>query len=182
MKRMDLDRRFMEMAFAEAASVKGMTLPNPPVGAILVKNGRVIGRGGTRPAGQAHAEIVALEQARESAAGATLYVTLEPCCHQGKTPPCTSALIAAGVKRVVSACSDPNPKVSGKGFERLQRAGIAVQKNVLKEIGDAFYEGFFFYITHGRPKIVTVPRGGHDAASVESPIGSEGSSRGRRRA
>ena len=77
----------MELAFAEAEKVKGRTLPNPPVGAVLVKNGRVVGKGGTRPAGQAHAEIVALEQARKSAAGATLYVTLEPCCHHGKLLP-----------------------------------------------------------------------------------------------
>ncbi len=133
MTRINLDRQFMEMAFAEAASVKGKTLPNPPVGAVLVKDGRVIGRGGTRPAGQAHAEIVALEQARESAAGATLYVTLEPCCHHGKTAPCTSALIAAGVKRVVASCSDPNPRVSGMGFSELRRAGIDVDMGVLEE-------------------------------------------------
>ena len=154
MKKADLDHRFMEMAFAEAVSVKGMTLPNPPVGAILVKKGRVIGRGRTRSAGQSHAEIVALEDAKESAAGATLYVTLEPCCHYGRTPPCTFALIAAGVKRVVAACSDPNPRVSGRGFEQLRRAGIAVQQGLLKEYGDAFYEGFFLYITQGRPKII----------------------------
>ncbi len=144
----------MELAFAEAEKVKGRTLPNPPVGAVLVKNGRVVGKGGTRPAGQAHAEIVALEQARKSAAGATLYVTLEPCCHHGKTPPCTRALIEAGVKRVVAACSDPNPKVSGRGFSELRRAGIEIETGLLKERGEKFYEGFFFYIKQGRPKIV----------------------------
>ena len=154
MTRINLDRQFMEMAFAEAVSVKGKTLPNPPVGAVLVKDGRVIGRGGTRPAGQAHAEIVALEQARESAAGATLYVTLEPCCHHGKTAPCTLALIAAGVKRVVASCSDPNPKVSGMGLSELHRAGIEVGVGVLQEQVEVFYEGFFFFITQGRPKIV----------------------------
>jgi diaminohydroxyphosphoribosylaminopyrimidine deaminase/5-amino-6-(5-phosphoribosylamino)uracil reductase len=87
----------MEEAFAEAATVKGLTLPNPPVGAVLVKNEKIIARGGTRPAGQAHAEIVALEKARGEARGATLYVTLEPCGHHGRTPPCARALIEAGV-------------------------------------------------------------------------------------
>ncbi len=144
----------MEMAFVEAENARGKTLPNPPVGAVLVKNGRVIAKGGTRPAGQAHAEIVALEKARGHAEGATLYVTLEPCCHQGKTPPCTRALIAARVKRVVAACSDPNPKVSGKGFAELRRAGIEVQTGLLEERALEFYESFSFFIKQGRPKII----------------------------
>ncbi len=144
----------MGMAFAEAEKVKGKTLPNPPVGAVLVKNGRVIGKGGTRPAGQEHAEIVALERAGSAAKGATLYVTLEPCCHFGKTPPCTLALIAAGVKRVVAACADPNSKVSGKGFSQLRKSGVDVRTGLLEDRGEEFYEGFFFYIRHGRPKIV----------------------------
>ncbi len=144
----------MALAFAEALKVKGRTLPNPPVGAVLVKNGRVVGKGGTRPAGQAHAEIVALEKAGENARGATLYVTLEPCRHFGRTPPCTRALIAAGVKRVVAACIDPNSLMAGKSLSELRRAGVAAESGLLAERGEEFYEGFFFFIRHGRPKIV----------------------------
>jgi len=151
---MDRDQKFMEMAFAEAEKVKGMTLPNPPVGAVMVKGDHIVAKGGTRPAGQAHAEIVALRRAGVNARGATLYVTLEPCCHFGKTPPCTKAIIAAGIKRVVIACQDPNPKVSGKGIAALRRAGITTKVGVLQTRGQWFYEGFFFYITHRRPKII----------------------------
>lgn len=156
------DDRYLALAFAEARAVKGKTLPNPAVGAVLVKNGRVIGRGGTGPAGQAHAEIKALEAARrakpDGAAGATAYVTLEPCDHFGRTPPCSRALIAAGVTRVVAACPDPNPKVAGRGFARLRRAGIAVtiapRGSVWRREAEEFYGGFFFWIRHGRPRIV----------------------------
>jgi diaminohydroxyphosphoribosylaminopyrimidine deaminase/5-amino-6-(5-phosphoribosylamino)uracil reductase len=146
----------MDEAFAEAAAVKGLTLPNPPVGAVLVKNGKVVAKGGTRPAGQAHAEIVALEKARGDAQGATLYVTLEPCSHHGRTPPCTRALIEAGVSKVVAACPDPNPLVSGRGFTTLRRAGITVETGLQRdrEKAEAFYAGFFFWIRHGRPRIV----------------------------
>jgi diaminohydroxyphosphoribosylaminopyrimidine deaminase/5-amino-6-(5-phosphoribosylamino)uracil reductase len=144
----------MEKALALAWSVKGRTLPNPPVGAVLVKNDRIVGQGGTRPAGQAHAEIVALESARGAANGATLYVTLEPCRHFGKTPPCTRALIGAGVKKVVAACADPNPRMAGKGLAELRRAGITVESGLLAETAARLYDGFFFQIVHGRPKIV----------------------------
>jgi diaminohydroxyphosphoribosylaminopyrimidine deaminase/5-amino-6-(5-phosphoribosylamino)uracil reductase len=149
----------MDLAFAEAEAVRGQTLPNPAVGAVLVRNGKVIGRGGTRPAGQAHAEIVALGQADpRQAAGATLYVTLEPCSHFGRTPPCARALIAAGVSKVVAACPDPNPRVSGKGFAMLRRAGIEVEVaapgSAVRTRAEAFYAGFFFWVRHGRPRIV----------------------------
>ncbi len=144
----------MEEAFAEALSVKGKTLPNPPVGAVLVKNGKVVGRGGTQAAGEAHAEIVALRRAGAAAAGATLYVTLEPCGHFGRTPPCSRALIEAGVTRVVAACSDPNPLVAGKGLAQLRRAGITVETGLLGERAQEFYGGFFFWVKHGRPRIV----------------------------
>ena len=154
MTRSQHDFSFMSLAFAEAEKVKGKTLPNPPVGAVLVRNGKIVGRGGTRPAGQAHAEIVALEKARGHTDGAVLYVTLEPCCHFGKTPPCTKALIRAGVKKVVSACEDPNPKVAGKGFTELRRAGIEVEIGLGRERAEDFYEGFFFWARNGRPKIV----------------------------
>jgi diaminohydroxyphosphoribosylaminopyrimidine deaminase/5-amino-6-(5-phosphoribosylamino)uracil reductase len=148
------DARFMEMAFAEARKVKGRTLPNPAVGAILVKGGQVVGKGGTRPAGQAHAEIVALERAGAKAKGSTLYVTLEPCSHHGKTPPCVDAIIAAGVKKVVAAIADANPVVSGNGFRALEKAGIEVKMGLREEDARDFYEGFFFFIRHGRPKII----------------------------
>ncbi len=144
----------MDAAFAEALAAKGRTLPNPAVGAVLVRNGRVVGRGGTRPAGQAHAEIVALEQARGEARGATLYVTLEPCRHFGRTPPCTRAIIDAGVTRVVAACTDPNPKVAGNGLADLRRAGIEVECGLMRERAETFYAGFFFWIRNGRPRIV----------------------------
>ena len=144
----------MEQAFAEAESVRGKTLPNPAVGAILVRAGKVVGRGATRPAGQAHAEVVALKAAGEAARGATLYVTLEPCCHYGRTPPCTLALLDAGVIRVVVACGDPNPLVGGQGIAQLRRAGVAVETGLLAERGEDFYSGFFFWARHGRPRIV----------------------------
>jgi diaminohydroxyphosphoribosylaminopyrimidine deaminase/5-amino-6-(5-phosphoribosylamino)uracil reductase len=121
----------------------------------------VIGRGATRPAGQAHAEAVALEQARRlpgGAEGATLYVTLEPCSHIGRTPPCARAIIEAGVAKVVAASPDPNPLVSGKGFAMLRRAGIAVDVaapgSAMRARAEEFYGGFFFWVRHGRPRIV----------------------------
>lgn len=150
----DKDKRFMEMAFAEARKSKGHTLPNPAVGAVLVKKGKVIGKGGTRPAGQAHAEIVALEKAGAGAAGSTLYVTLEPCSHHGRTPPCSDAVIAAGVARVVIAIRDANPLVSGDGIRALQKAGVEVEVDLMGETAAAFYDGFFFRIRRGRPKII----------------------------
>lgn len=149
----EADKRFMEMAYAEARRVKGTTLPNPPVGAVLVKGGQVIGLGGTRPAGQAHAEIAALEKAGAKAAGATLYVTLEPCCHTGKTPPCTDALIAAGIRRVSVSVGDRNPLVGGRGLRQLRAAGIEVEEGLAAEEGREFYEGFFHCVTRGRPFI-----------------------------
>jgi diaminohydroxyphosphoribosylaminopyrimidine deaminase/5-amino-6-(5-phosphoribosylamino)uracil reductase len=148
------DLAFMELAFAEARKVKGRTLPNPPVGAVLVKGGKVAGKGGTRPAGQAHAEIVALEMAGAKARGSTLYVTLEPCSHHGRTPPCVDAVIAAGVGKVVIAIRDENPLVGGKGISALRKAGIDVRVGLMEAAAAELYEGFFFRIAHGRPKIL----------------------------
>jgi diaminohydroxyphosphoribosylaminopyrimidine deaminase/5-amino-6-(5-phosphoribosylamino)uracil reductase len=150
----EADKRFMEMAFAEARRVKGTTLPNPAVGAVIVKGGQVVGKGGTRPAGQSHAEIAALEKAGRKAEGATLYVTLEPCCHHGRTPPCTDALIAAGLRKVVVSVRDRNPLVGGQGIKQLRSAGIEVREGLAEEEGEEFYEGFFYRIGHGRPRIV----------------------------
>jgi diaminohydroxyphosphoribosylaminopyrimidine deaminase/5-amino-6-(5-phosphoribosylamino)uracil reductase len=149
----EADKRFMELAFAEARRVKGTTLPNPAVGAVVVKGGQVVGKGGTKPAGQDHAEVVALRKAGAKAKGGTLYVTLEPCCHFGKTPPCTDAVLAAGIKRVVAAVRDRNPLVAGGGFKVLRKAGVEVREGLMGEEGEAFYRGFFFRVAHGRPFI-----------------------------
>jgi diaminohydroxyphosphoribosylaminopyrimidine deaminase/5-amino-6-(5-phosphoribosylamino)uracil reductase len=148
------DHRYMEMAFAEARKVKGRTLPNPAVGAVLVKRGVVLGKGGTRPAGQSHAEIVALEKAGERAKGSTLYVTLEPCSHHGRTPPCADAVIAAGIREVVVAVKDRNPLVGGDGIRALKKAGIEVRVGLMEEEAAAFYEGFLHRIRKGKPQIL----------------------------
>ena len=124
------DLKFLRLALSLARRGYGQTSPNPMVGAVLVKGGRIIGRGWHRRAGLPHAEIEALQDARRrgnKVRGATLYVTLEPCCTQGRTPPCTEAILAAGIKRVVAGTADPNPKHAGRGFDILQRAGINVE-------------------------------------------------------
>ena len=144
----------MEMAFIEARKVKGKTLPNPAVGAVLVNAGKVIAAAGTRPAGQAHAEIEVLRAAGAKAKGSTLYVTLEPCSHHGKTPPCVDAIIAAKVARVVMTITDENPLVGGKGIAALEKAGIAVDQGLMAAEAREFYAGFFFAIAHKRPKII----------------------------
>lgn len=136
----DFDRAvaefFMRIALEEAAKGLGRTSPNPVVGAVLVKGGRIIARGHHKKAGTAHAEVVALEAAGSKARGADLYTTLEPCDHYGRTPPCSLAVLEAGVRRVFSASSDPNPLVSGKGLNRLKRGGVAVVTHVPRGRGD----------------------------------------------
>src|SRR5271166_2266183 len=122
----DEDRRWMDAALNLGERSLGLAAPNPAVGAILVKDGVVVGRGATAPGGRPHAERIALEQAGEAARGATLYVTLEPCSHHGRSPPCADAVLEAGVARVVSAMEDPNPLVGGQGQARLRAAGVAV--------------------------------------------------------
>src|SRR5262245_56729899 len=125
----DPDRDFLDLALALAAKGEGQVKPNPMVGAVVVKNGIVVGVGFHRYDGVKHAEVLALEQAGGRARGATVYVNLEPCCHRGggkRTPPCSDALIAARVKRVVCCIADPNPRVNGGGFAALREAGIAV--------------------------------------------------------
>jgi len=117
---------YMVMALRQAEKAQGMTSPNPAVGAIIVKDGIVVGRGYTQPAGLDHAEIVALKDAGEKARNAVLYVTLEPCCHHGRTGPCTGAIIQAGIKEVHVALPDPNPVVCSRGINILQEAGIQV--------------------------------------------------------
>jgi diaminohydroxyphosphoribosylaminopyrimidine deaminase/5-amino-6-(5-phosphoribosylamino)uracil reductase len=143
------DARWMRRALRLAE--KGFTPPNPMVGCVLVKAGKIVGEGYHPAAGQPHAEIFALRAAGEQARGATAYVTLEPCCHFGRTPPCTHALIAAGVARVVAATTDANPKVSGKGLEELRVAGIEVAVGVLEAEARRLNEAFFHYHTTGTP-------------------------------
>ena len=146
---------YMSQAVELAQGVMGSTSPNPAVGAVLVRDGRIVGRGATRPPGQAHAEVVALEQAGPLARGASLYVTLEPCCHWGRTPPCTRAVIEAGVSEVIVAVTDPNPVVSGGGVAELREAGIAVSglpdDSEHREEACRLYEGFAKHIATGLP-------------------------------
>ncbi|KFC63265.1 Riboflavin biosynthesis protein RibD [Massilia sp. LC238] len=144
------------MALALAWAGKGMliTAPNPRVGCVIVRDGVVIGAGHTQPAGQAHAEIEAMRDARRrghDVAGATAYVTLEPCSHYGRTPPCSNALVQAGVKRVVAAMLDPNPLVAGRGLAQLEAAGIAVTSGVLAEQAHELNIGFFSRMRRGLP-------------------------------
>ncbi|MGB9802403.1 bifunctional diaminohydroxyphosphoribosylaminopyrimidine deaminase/5-amino-6-(5-phosphoribosylamino)uracil reductase RibD [Desulfofundulus sp.] len=141
----------MKMALDLARQALGRTSPNPMVGAVLVKDGQVVGRGYHARAGTPHAEIHALNEAGERAAGATLYVTLEPCCHWGRTGPCTEAILAAGVKRVVAAMPDPNPLVAGRGLELLRQAGVEVTVGVLEGEARKLNEVFIKYITTGSP-------------------------------
>ena len=152
------DESFMRRALALARRGYGTTSPNPMVGAVLVKGGRIIGQGWHHCAGEPHAEIEALrnaERRRNSPEGATLYVTLEPCCTHGRTPPCTVAIKAAGIKRVVVAAKDPNPKHAGRGFRILRRAGIEVEHGVLAEEATKLNEAFNHWIVQRTP-FVTV--------------------------
>lgn len=151
----DLDEKFMRMALRLAAKGKGMSSPNPRVGAVIVKNGVVVGRGWHRRAGEPHAEVIALNEAGEATVGSTLYVTLEPCSTHGRTPPCTDAIIAAGVKRVVAASTDMYPAHRGRGFEILKENGIEVTCGVLEDEALRLNEGFNKYVATGLP-FVTV--------------------------
>jgi diaminohydroxyphosphoribosylaminopyrimidine deaminase/5-amino-6-(5-phosphoribosylamino)uracil reductase len=145
---------FMRLALAEAEKGRGRTHPNPAVGAVVVRGGRVISRGHHQRAGLPHAEVNALRAAGTKARGADVYVTLEPCNHQGRTPPCTDALIAAGVRRVFFGSADPNPLVDGHGARRLRRASIEVHAGVLRAQCDAANEAWFKFITTGIPWVV----------------------------
>jgi len=146
-----IDEYYMQRALNLAARARGRTSPNPAVGAVLVKDGQVVGEGFHRKAGTPHAEVMALQRAGESARGATLYVSLEPCCHMGRTPPCCEAVINQGVARVVAATLDPNPLVAGQGIARLQKAGISTGVGILQEQARRLNEFFFKYIKEGRP-------------------------------
>lgn len=145
------DIRYMSRAMQLAERGLYTTAPNPRVGCVLVKDNQIVGEGWHAIAGGPHAEIVALEQAGEAAYGATAYVTLEPCCHHGKTPPCSDALITAGVVRVVAAMEDPNPRVAGEGLKQLQQAGIDASSGLLAAQAEALNPGFVQRMRNGRP-------------------------------
>ena len=144
----------MKRAIALAKTRKGLTHPNPTVGCVIVKDGKIVGEGVHLRAGRPHAEVEALKKAGPKAKGSTVYVTLEPCAHYGRTPPCSLELIRAGVKRVVVATLDPNPKVAGKGIENLKRAGIEVTVGVCQREAKKLNEDFFHWITTQTPFVV----------------------------
>ncbi len=150
----EADRRFMQLALALGRRGLGRTSPNPAVGAIVVKDGIVVGRGWTQPGGRPHAEPEALNRAGEAAQGATLYVTLEPCSHFGKSPPCADAIIAAGIARVVASIEDPNPEVGGQGFAKLRAAGIAVDIGLGAAEATRDHAGHIRRIRDRRPHVI----------------------------
>jgi diaminohydroxyphosphoribosylaminopyrimidine deaminase/5-amino-6-(5-phosphoribosylamino)uracil reductase len=147
------DVRFMALALRLAARGLGQTWPNPAVGCVVVRHGRIVGRGWTQPGGRPHAEMEALARAGGDALGSSAYVSLEPCAHYGRTPPCTMALLHGGVRRVVVAAHDPDPRVDGKGIAQLRQAGVEVEVGVLGAEAEALNEGFFSRIRRGRPLV-----------------------------
>ncbi|MEJ5366332.1 MAG: bifunctional diaminohydroxyphosphoribosylaminopyrimidine deaminase/5-amino-6-(5-phosphoribosylamino)uracil reductase RibD [Desulfosoma sp.] len=147
------DERFMQRAVRLARRGLGRTSPNPMVGAVVVRDGRVVGEGFHEHIGGPHAEVNALRRAGDSALGATLYVSLEPCNHYGRTPPCTEAVLEAGIRRVVIGMADPNPKVTGGGADRLRQAGIDVVSGVLEEECRKLNQPFIKWVTLGRPYV-----------------------------
>jgi diaminohydroxyphosphoribosylaminopyrimidine deaminase / 5-amino-6-(5-phosphoribosylamino)uracil reductase len=165
----EADRRFMQLALTLGRRGLGRTWPNPAVGAVVVKDGVIVGRGWTQPGGRPHAEPVALGRAGDAARGATLYVTLEPCSHFGKSPPCTDAIIAAGIARVVAAIEDPNPEVAGQGYAKLRAAGIAVETGLFAAEAARDHAGHFRRIRDGRPHVILKL-----AVSADDKIGAAG--------
>src|SRR3954469_13153249 len=165
----DADQRFMQLALTLGRRGQGRTWPNPAVGAVVVKDGVIVGRGWTQAGGRPHAEPEAIARAGEAARGATLYVTLEPCSHHGKTPPCADAVIAAGIARVVSAVADPNPEVAGQGHARLRAAGIAVDIGVGATEAAHDHAGHFRRIRGRRPHVILKL-----AVSTDDKIGAAG--------
>ena len=147
------DEAHMSAALALAGRGLGNTWPNPAVGCVIVQSGRVVGRGWTAPGGRPHAETRALAEAGEAARGATAYVTLEPCSHHGKTPPCADALVAAGIRRCVVAIGDPDSRVNGRGLERLRAAGVEVALGLLAQEAEAIQAGFLTRVREGRPLV-----------------------------
>ncbi|WP_375775039.1 bifunctional diaminohydroxyphosphoribosylaminopyrimidine deaminase/5-amino-6-(5-phosphoribosylamino)uracil reductase RibD [Bradyrhizobium sp. ma5] len=169
------DLRFMQLALALGRRGLGRTWPNPAVGAVIVKDGVIVGRGWTQPGGRPHAEVEALRRAGSAARGATLYVTLEPCSHFGRSPPCADAVVAAGLARVVSAIEDPNPDVGGKGHAKLRAAGIAVDVGLCAADAARDHAGHFRRITDQRPHVILklavsaddkIAAGGHKPVAI----------------
>src|SRR6204780_185324 len=163
------DQRFMQLALTLGRRGQGRTWPNPAVGAVVVKHGVIVGRGWTQPGGRPHAEPEALKRAGEAARGATLYVTLEPCSHFGKSPPCADAVIAAGIARVVSAIEDPNPEVAGQGHARLRAAGITVEVGLCGAEAAHDHAGHFRRVRDKRPHVILKL-----AVSADDKIGAAG--------
>jgi diaminohydroxyphosphoribosylaminopyrimidine deaminase/5-amino-6-(5-phosphoribosylamino)uracil reductase len=149
-----LDCRFMRLALTLGRRGLGRTWPNPAVGAVIVKDGVIVGRGWTQPGGRPHAETEALKRAGKAARGATLYVTLEPCSHEGKTPPCAEAVIRAGIARVMSALEDPNPAVAGQGHAKLRERGVTVEIGLLADEARRAHAGHIRRVTEGRPQVL----------------------------
>jgi diaminohydroxyphosphoribosylaminopyrimidine deaminase/5-amino-6-(5-phosphoribosylamino)uracil reductase len=145
------DQDYMRIALDLAENGRGYTSPNPMVGAVVVKDGTIVGKGWHEALGGPHAEVNALDHAGEKAAGATIYVTLEPCHHHGRTPPCTERILAAGIRRVVMATADPNPKVTGGGAQYLKSQGLDITTGVCEEAALEQNEAFFKFIRTGRP-------------------------------
>jgi diaminohydroxyphosphoribosylaminopyrimidine deaminase / 5-amino-6-(5-phosphoribosylamino)uracil reductase len=171
------DRRFMELALSLGRRGLGRTWPNPAVGAVIVKDGEIVGRGWTQPGGRPHAEIEALWRAGEMARGAALFVTLEPCSHHGKSPPCADAVIACGIARVVSAMEDPNPEVAGHGHARLRGAGIAVDVGIEAATARRDHAGHIRRMRDGRPHVMlklAISADGKAAGAARQRIGITG--------
>src|SRR5262245_57688607 len=168
------DLRYMQLALALGRRGLGRTWPNPAVGAVVVKDGVILGRGWTQPGGRPHAETEALKRAGKDAKGATLYVTLEPCSHHGKTPPCVDAIIRAGITRVVSALEDVNPQVAGQGYARLRERGIAVETGLGAEQAERDHAGHSRRMRDGRPQVLlklAVSSDGKAGLAGRKPVG-----------
>ena len=149
----ETDKHFMSLALDLAEEGRGIASPNPMVGALVVRDGQIVGKGYHRKAGSDHAEVIALREASENACGATMYVTMEPCCHHGKTPPCTDAIIKSGITRVVSAVTDVNPLVCGRGFSSLQQNNIETMVGILKNRAQKLNEAYMKFIQKKIPVV-----------------------------
>lgn len=175
----ELDRRYMAAAIRMSRRNLGLTATNPAVGTLIVRDGAIVGRGVTAVGGRPHAEPQALAEAGEAARGATAYVTLEPCAHHGRTPPCAEALVAAGVSRVVGAATDPDPRVSGRGYAMLRTAGIEVVENVLAAEAADLMAGYLTRSVRKRPEVILklavsadgmVGRSGEGQVAITGPV------------
>ncbi|MFA6141702.1 MAG: bifunctional diaminohydroxyphosphoribosylaminopyrimidine deaminase/5-amino-6-(5-phosphoribosylamino)uracil reductase RibD [Candidatus Omnitrophota bacterium] len=150
---MNIDEKYMGLALGLAKNAEGRTSPNPMVGAVIVKNGRIVGKGYHKKCGSAHAEVNAIKDAGRHARGATMYVTLEPCDHFGHTPPCTDAIIRSGLRRVVAAMKDPNPVNNGRGMKRLKQSGVETRVNILKSKAQSLNKPYIKFITKNMPYV-----------------------------